>query len=53
LKEKLKLMLNVAEMSIAAEKLLLSHRDVRKKKANAPRWFIKKATAPLPRRDGL
>jgi hypothetical protein len=47
-------------MSIAAEKLPLPRRDVRKK-ATAPRWFIKKsyraaaATAykkilPLPRR---
>jgi hypothetical protein len=43
-------------MSIAAEKLPLPHRDVRKKSyrvATAPRWFIKIAVAPLPLRDGL
>jgi hypothetical protein len=30
-------------MSMAAEKPLLPHRDVRKKKVNAPLWFITKS----------
>jgi hypothetical protein len=43
-------------MSIAAEKLPLPHRDVRKKSYRAApttRRLIKNLTAPLPRRDGL